>query len=129
MFWGSPLFDFALTVFLFVFLRHYLFLRGLNDEQKRFVLYSYTWIRILIVLSIAAEVCYVVGSDIALFDGKYYIHCLATCSITIYICGLWGIYIGHRYGPKTSEYKESLKTRVQAAIGLAIVALLMYFFR
>ena len=128
MFWGSPLFDFILIVCMFFFLKHYLFLRDLNDEEKRFVLYSYSWARILIVLSIAVEIGYIVGSDIALFDGNYYIHCLDMCAVTFYICGLWGIYIGHKHGPKTSEYKESLRIRIQAAIALPSIALLMYFF-
>ena len=128
MFWGSPLFDFLLIISMVFFLKHYLFLKDLNDEEKRFVLYSKSWIRILIVLSIAGEVSYVVGSDIALLDGEYYIHCLGVCSATFYLCGLWGIHMGYKYGPKTFEYKESLRIRIQAAIALPCIFFLMYFF-
>ena len=129
MMWDSPLIDFILMVFMVFFLKHYLFLKDLNDEEKRFVLFSKYWIRILVVLSIVGEVSYVVGSDIALFDGKYYIHCLCACCTTFYFCTLWGIYIGYKYGPKDNEYKESLKIRVQAAVILLVIVLLMYIFR
>ena len=128
MFWRSPLLDFVWIISLAFFLKHYLFLIDLTDEEKRIVLYSKSWARILIVLSLVVEVCYVVGSDLALFNGKYYIHCLGMCAITFYFCGLWGTYIGHKYGPKTSEYKESLRIQIQAAIALPCIFLLMYFF-
>lgn len=128
MLWGSPLLDFIWIISLAFFVKHYLFLRDLNDEEKRLVLYSYTWVRIVIVLSIVGEIGYVIGSDIALFDGKYYIHCLDICVLTFYLCALWDIYIGYKHGPKTSEYKESLRIRIQAVIALPLIVLLMYFF-
>ncbi len=121
MFWGSPLFDFILIISTIIFLKHYLFLKDLNDEEKRFVLYSATWVRILVVLSILGEIVYVVASDIALFDGKYYFHALCMCSVTIYICALWGIYIGYMYGPKTQEYKEGLRIRILSAVVLLMI--------
>lgn len=128
MFYGSSLLDFALLGCMVSILKSYFFLVNLNDEEKRFVLYSKTWVRILIVSSIVGEIGYIVGSDIGLLDGKYYIYCLGTYFATIYICALWGIYIGHKHGPKTSEYKESLRIRIQSAIALPSIALLMYFF-
>ena len=128
MFLGAPLLDFALMCCMVSILKNYFFLKNLNDEEKRFVLYSKTWARILIVLSIVGEISYVIGSDIALFDGKYYIFCLGSYFVTIYFCALWGIYIGYKYGPKDNEYKESLKIRIQAAIALPCIFLLMYFF-
>ena len=128
MFWGSPLLDTILIISTALFLKHYLFLKGVNDEEKRFISYSNTRVRVIIVLSITGELGYIVGSDIAVFDGKYYIYCVLLCGITIYLCALWGIYIGYKYGPKSYEYKESLKTRIQAAIVLPLIFILMYFF-
>lgn len=128
MFLGNPAVDLILAISTVMLLKHYLFLKEVNDEERRFIYYSNKYIRIIIVLSIAGELAYIVGSDIALFDGEYYIQCISLCGITIYLCALWGIYMGYKYGPKTYEYKESLKTRILAAIVLPLIFILMYFF-
>ncbi len=129
MFWGAPLLDFALMCCMVSILKSYFFLEDLNDEEKRLVVFSKTGIRILIVLSLVLEIGYVVGSDIGLFNGKYYLYCLGAYFVTFYLCALWENYIDYKYGPKDKEYKESLKIRVQAAVILLVIVLLMYVFR
>ena len=128
MFWRSPLFDLALIISTLIFLKHFLLRKDLTEEELLLIKHSHNWIRFCVVISIAMELSYVVGADIALLDGEYYIQCLILCVATIYIGAIWATYIGYKYGPKNYEYTESLKTRIQAAIVLPLIFILMYFF-
>lgn len=126
--WDSPLFDIVLMISTVGLWKHYVFNKDSNEEAQLYIKYSKLWARVIIIMSLTAEVSYIVGSDIALFDMKYYIHSLSMYLITIYLCALWGIYIGYEYGPRTKEYIHSLKLRSQAAVALPALFLMMYFF-
>lgn len=128
VFWRSPFCDFVLIIFILFLWKQYFLKQDLNEEERLFIKYSNPWVRIFVVMSLTAEVSYVVGTDIALFEGKYYIHSLLLSVITIYLCALWGIYIGYEYGPRTKEYIDRLKLRSQAAVALPALFLMMYFF-
>ena len=47
--------------------------------------------------------------------------------IVIYIGALWAIYIDYKYGPEDYRFVENLKLRIEAAIALPCLFLLIHF--
>ena len=114
--------------FFCAFAKHYLFKKDLTDNDILLINYSSNWIRIVIVITLLAEIGYIIGTDIGLLNGLYYIHSLILCGITIYISAVWDIYIEYKHGPKNYQYVETLKVRLQAAIALPLIIIIMYIF-
>ena len=46
----------------------------------------------------------------------------------IYISAVGDIYIEYKHGPKNYQYVETLKIRLQAAIALPLIIIIMYIF-
>lgn len=128
MFWRSPLCDFILLLMLFSIAKTYVFERNLSDYEKRYIQHSNCWIRYMVVLVIFIIVLYAVGADIGIANEGYYIHSLILGSLVIYASGLWFIYVDYRYGLKEHSFRENVKLRMQAAVALPCIFLLMYFF-
>ena len=128
MVFHSLLFDALLLISSVLFAKQYLFKKDLTDNDILLINYSSNWIRIVIVITLLAEIGYIIGTDIGLLNGLYYIHSLILCGITIYISAVWDIYIEYKHGPKNYQYVETLKIRLQAAIALPLIIIIMYIF-
>lgn len=60
-------------------------------------------------------------------NGKYYGYSILLSFIVIYIGALWAIYIDYKYGPEDYRFVENLKLRIEAAIALPCLFLLIHF--
>lgn len=112
MFFHSPLFDLLLLISAIGFAKQYLYKKDLTANDILLINYSSNWIRIVIVITILMEIGDIIGTDIGLLNGLYYIHSLMLCGITIYISAVWDIYIEYKHGPKNYQYVETLKIRM-----------------
>lgn len=127
MFWRSPLCDLVLIIMLCSIIKTYIFERNLSDYEKRFIKHSKYWIRFIAVLIIISGICYAIGSDIGIVNGKYYEYGVFISFIVIYFGAIWAIYIDYRYGPKDYRFMNNLKLRMEAAIALPCFFLLLHF--
>ena len=127
MFWRSPLCDAILVILLCSLVKTYIFEKGLSDYEKRYISHSRYWIRILAVLVITGGILYAVSSDMGIVNGKYYGYSILLSFIVIYIGALWAIYIDYKYGPEDYRFVENLKLRIEAAIALPCLFLLIHF--
>ena len=127
MFWRSPLCDLILIIMLFSLIKTYIFEKDLSDYEERFIKHSKFWIRFIAILMILVGIFYAVGSDIGVVDGKYYIYSISFSFIVIYIGALWAIYIDYKYGPKDYRSVCNVKLRIQAAVALPCIFILLHF--
>ena len=127
MFWRSPLCDLILIIMLFSLIKTYILGKDLSDYEERFIKHSKFWIRFIAILMILVGIFYAVGSDIGVVDGKYYIYSISFSFIVIYIGALWAIYIDYKYGPKDYHFVSNVKLRIQAAVALPCIFILLHF--
>lgn len=127
MFFGSPLYDLFLIIFGVFLVKIYVFENDLSEHERLFMNHTSKWIRCAVVISMIIALVYTVGCDMGLLDGHYYEQSVFYLYIASYLGAVWGIYIDYKYKAKDYECVEKLKLRVQAAICIPLLFLLLHF--
>lgn len=128
MFLHNPVLDVIwLFACLYIFRSSVLGNESANEDMKLLVKHSKLWIRFVLWICILGSVIYMTLSDFSLIDGKYYIEFLHIPIAVIYLVGVYGNFVGFRYGPKDEVNRQKNLSQLRAIIALPIIALLIYF--
>ena len=121
--------DAFLLVFFFWLIKTFFFKINPSKDEKFWIEHSNPFVRNALVLSILAEVTYILLSEIGIFSGVYYLHVngllLSSCLISMAgIC-----YIRHRFGPKDWKYRYGTQMGFMGIMFMILIFVLMYIFR
>lgn len=129
MFLHNPVWDVSLFfACLFLFRIFILVDKTANEDVKLLAKHSNLWIRLGLWVCFLGAVIYMTLSDFSMIDGRYYVVCLHILFAIIYLIGIYGNFVGFKYGPKNDEYREKNLFQLKAIIVLTALMLIVYFF-
>lgn len=129
MFLHSPILDtIVLIVWLSLFREFVLSGNTANKAVKLLTQHVKLWIRFGVWVILSVGISYMTLSDFSLLDGRYYNECVYTLLTVLYLIGVYGNFVGYKYGPRNDAFKQKNSLQRKAMILLPILILLMYFF-
>ena len=128
MFLHNPVLD-VIWVFacLYIFRSSVLGDETANEDTKLLAKHSKLWIRLVLWICVLGSVIYMTLTDFSMIDGKYYVECLHIPAAVVYLVGVYGNFVGFKYGPKDEANRRKNLSQLRAIIALPIIALFIYF--
>lgn len=121
-------YDAFLLVLFFWLIKSFLLKINLSKNEKFWIEHSNSFVRNALVLSILAEVTYILLSEIGIFSGVYYLY-VNGLLLSSYLMSMAGIcYIRHQFGPKDWKYRYGTQMGFMGIMFMILIYVLYAFF-
>jgi hypothetical protein len=128
MFLHNPVLDVCLVFACLYSFRSFILVdETANEDVELLVKHSKLWIRFVLWICELGFVTYMTLTDFSIIDGRYYIECLHILVAMAYLEGVYGNFVGFKYGPKDEANRRKNLSQLRAIIALPIIALFIYF--